>query len=66
MRFIDPRIFAFSEIHSPHPGPEENMQIDDVWWAISQIWPKFREILGENPADTHLWPLIAGLVGGHE
>ena len=22
--------------------------------AISQIWPKFREMLGENPADIHL------------
>ena len=27
------------------------------------IWPKFREILGENSADINFWPPIAGLVG---
>ena len=55
MRLIDPRIFgAFNEIHRPHTAPHENMQIDGVWCAISQIWPKFREILGENLADIHL------------
>ena len=60
MRFIDPRIF---DIRRPQPGPQENMQIGSVRCAISQIWPKFREKLGENLADIHLWPLIAGLVG---
>ena len=54
MRFIDPRIFDFNEIHGPNPGPEENMQIGGLRGAISQIWPKFREMLGENPADIHL------------
>ena len=39
------------------------MQIGGVRCAISQIWPKFREMLGENPADIHLWPPISGLVG---
>ena len=39
------------------------MQIGGVRCAISQIWPKFREMLDENPADI---PPIAGLVGGHE
>ena len=48
MRFIDPRIFDSNDIHRPHPGPQENMQIGG---AISQIWP---EMLGENPADIHL------------
>ena len=41
------------DIHRPHPGPQENMQIGGVR-SISQIWPKFREMLGENPADIHL------------
>ena len=50
MRFIDPRIF---DIHRPHPGPQENMQIGGVRCAISQIRPKFREMLGENLADVH-------------
>ena len=54
MRFIDPRIFDFNHIHRPHPGPQENMQIGGVRYVISQIWPKFREMLGENPADIHL------------
>ena len=54
MRFIDPRIFDSSDIHRPHPGPQENMQIGGVRCAISQIWSKFREMLGENPADIHL------------
>ena len=54
MRFIDPRIFDSNDIHRPHPGPQENMQIGGVRRAISQIWPKFREMLGENPADIHL------------
>ena len=54
MRFIDPRIFDSNDIHRPHPGPQENMQIGGVKCAISQIWPKFREMLGENPADVHL------------
>ena len=54
MRFIDPRIFDSNEIHRPNPGPEENMQIGGVRGAISQIWPKFREMLGENLADIHL------------
>ena len=55
MRFIDPRSFDFNDIHRPHPGPQENMQIGGVRCAISQIWPiKFREMLGENPADIHL------------
>ena len=54
MRFIDPRIFDFNEIHGPNPGPEENMQMGGLRGAISQIWPKFREMLGENPADIHL------------
>ena len=53
-RFIDSRIFGFNEIHRPHPGPQENMQLVGVRCAISQIWPKFREMLGENPADIHL------------
>ena len=43
MRFIDPRIFDSNDIHRPHPGPQENMQIGGVRCAISQIWPKFRE-----------------------
>ena len=47
MRFIDPRIFDFNDIHRPHPGPQENMQIDGVRCAISPIWPKFKEMLGE-------------------
>ena len=54
MRFIDPRIFDSNDIHRPHPGPQENLQIGGVRCAISQIWPKFREMLGENPADIHL------------
>ena len=54
MRFIDPRIFDSNDIHRPHPGPQENMQIGGVRCAISLIWPKFREMLGENPADVHL------------
>ena len=66
MRFIDPRILDSNDIHRPHPGPQENMQIGGVRCAISQIWSKFREMLGENPADIHLCPPIAGLVGGHE
>ena len=48
MRFIDPRIFDSNDIHRPHPGPQENLQIGGVRCAISQIWPKFREMLGEN------------------
>ena len=52
--FIDPRILAFNDIHRPHPGPQENMQIGGVRCAISQIWPKFREIMGKHPADIHL------------
>ena len=48
MRFIDPRIFYFNEIHGPNPGPEENMQIGGLRGAISQIWPKFREMLGKK------------------
>ena len=54
MRFIDPRIFDSNDIHRPHPGPQENMQIGGVRCAISQIWSKFREMLGENPDDFHL------------
>ena len=54
MRFIDPKILDSNDIHRPHPGPQENMQIGGVKCAISQIWPKFREMLGENPADIHL------------
>ena len=61
-----PEDFYFNDIHRPHTGPQENMQIGDVRYAISQIWPKFREMLGENPADILLRPPIAGLVGGHE
>ena len=53
MRFIDPRIFDSNDIHRPQPGPQENMQIGGVRCAISQIWPKFRDMLGENPADIH-------------
>ena len=53
MRFIGPRIFDFNDIHRPHPGPQQNMQIGGVRCAISQISPKFREMLGENPADIH-------------
>ena len=53
MRFIDPRIFDSNDIHRPHPGPQENLQIGGVRCAISQIWPKFREMLGKNPADIH-------------
>ena len=49
-----PEDFYFNEIHRPHPGPQENMQIGGVRCAISQIWPKFREMLGENPADIRL------------
>ena len=37
MRFIDPRIFDFNDIHRPQPGPQENMQIGGVRCAISQI-----------------------------
>ena len=51
MRFIGPRIF---DIHRPHSGPQENMQIGGVRYATSQIWPKFREMPGENLADIHL------------
>ena len=54
MRFIGPRIFDSNDIHRPHPGPQENMQIGGVRCAISRIWPKFREMLGENPADIHI------------
>ena len=54
MRFIDPRIFDFNGIHRPQPGPQENMQIGGVRCAISQIWPKFRDMLGENLADIQL------------
>ena len=39
------------------------MQIGGVRCAISQIWAKFRETLGKNPADIQLWPPISGLVG---
>ena len=60
MRFIDPRVFILMIfIATTH----ENMQIGGVRCAISQIWPKFREMLGENSADIHLRPPIAGLVG---
>ena len=45
---------VFNDIHRPNPGPQEIMQIGGVRCAISQIWPKFREMLGENPADIHL------------
>ena len=60
MRFIGPRIFDSNDIHRPHPGPQENMQIGGVRCAISRIWPKFREMLGENPADIHicLWGVM--------
>ena len=51
MRFIGPRIFDLNDIHRPHPRPQENMQIGGVRGAIR---PKFREMLGENPADIHL------------
>ena len=38
------------------------MQIGGVRCAISQIWPKFRKMLGENPADIHrmlgLWGVM--------
>ena len=54
MRFIDLRIFDSNDVHRPHPGPQENLQIGGVRCAISQVWPKFREVLGENPADIHL------------
>ena len=37
-----PRIFDFNDIHRPHTGPQDNMQIGGVRCAISQIWPKFR------------------------
>ena len=47
MRFIDLRIFDSNDIYRPHPGPQENMQIGGVRCAISQIWSKFREMLGE-------------------
>ena len=39
MRLIDPRIFDSSDIHRPHPGPQENLQIGGVRCAISQIGP---------------------------
>ena len=45
--------FDFNDIHRPHSGPQENMQIGGVRYATSQIWPKFREMLGENLADIH-------------
>ena len=32
LRFIDPRIFDFNDIHRPHPGPQDNMQIGGVRW----------------------------------
>ena len=54
MGFIDPRIFDSNDIHRPHPGPQENIQIGGVRCAISQSWSKFREMLGENPTDIHL------------
>ena len=54
MRFIDLRIFDSNDIHRPDPGPHENMQIGGVRCAISRIWPKFREMLGEDTADIHL------------
>ena len=63
MRFIDPRIFDSNDIHRPHPGPQENLQIGGVRCAISQIWPKFREMLGENPADIHFDLRLLGLWG---
>ena len=47
----------FFDIHRPHPGPQDDMQIGGVRCAISQIWPKFREMLGENPADMQLFDL---------
>ena len=51
-------VFDFNEIHWPQQGPqmglEENMQVDGVRYATTQIWSNFREILGENPADLHL------------
>ena len=46
--------FDFNDIHRPHPGPQDDMQIGGVRCAISQIWPKFREMLGENLADIQL------------
>ena len=49
-----PGNFYSNDIHRPHPGPQENLQIGGVRCAISQIWPKFREMLGENPADIHI------------
>ena len=47
-------------------GPLENMQIDGVAIMCQQSEVELREILGENLADIHLSPLIAGPVGGHE
>ena len=66
---LPPSPLSSFEIHrpcrGPQMGPHETMQMDGVWCASSQIWPKFRfrEILGENPADIHIWPPITGLVG---
>ena len=44
--------FASNDIHRPHPGPQENMQIGGVRCAdLAQV---YREMLGDNPADIHL------------
>ena len=46
MRFIDPRILDSNDIHRPHPGPQENLQIGGVRCAISpslgKCWAKIR------------------------
>ena len=56
MRFIGPRSFDFNDIHRVGPRASRNMtcKIGGVRCAISQIWPKFRGMLGENLADIHL------------
>ena len=63
MRFIDPRILDSNDIRRPHPEPQENMQIGGVRCAISQIWPKFREMLGENRLTSTFDLRLLGLWG---
>ena len=45
------------------PNSTLDMQIGGVKCAISQIWPKFREMLGKNPADIYFDLRLLGLWG---
>ena len=61
MRFIDLRI---SDIHRPHPGPQQNMQIGSVRCAIRSDQVLGNAAVGENPADIHLLTSDCWACGG--